>query len=284
MPAQLSVMNRSKWPAALPVFPPGRDSCAAQPNPALGSQHPCPYTASQPDPDPQYHCHFWPWLKFWRIFLTQQDLEKSHSLCEWFPKHWALLAAAGPSAGCLHPCGLGASTHAGWVPRTELAVLNPCVACTSGTPFLKKQYQNAPRQKNVYVNRETKACLWRFMPQVVHSYFMLVFSLPYLGKRKKSLEMCTSHKQASKRQKNSECFHSLAIPRNSYETRGKRTVPAYTPWFFKWGLLLKMALKMRSPQCDGRHYCQSRSIWTRQWCLFQNSGKTWCCVLPCTFP
>lgn len=223
--------DRSKWPAALPVFPPCCDSCAAQPDPALGSQHPCPYTVCQPDPDPQCPCHFWPQLKFWCIFLTQQDLEKSHSLCEWFPKHWAPQMVAGPSAGCLHSCRLGATDRIN--PPQPLCHLYVWYA------FFKKAIPECPKAKKCVfdpnLDREMKACLWRFMPQVVHSHFMLVFSLPYLGKRKKSLETCTSHKQVSYQREKKEYFHSLTIPRNSYEIRGKRTVPVYPPWFFKWG-------------------------------------------------
>lgn len=43
----------------------------------------------------------------WFIFLAQQDLEKSHSLCKWSPKHWKLPPLPGPSTGCLHVCGMG---------------------------------------------------------------------------------------------------------------------------------------------------------------------------------
>lgn len=75
------------------------------PNLALRSQHPCLYTA-------------WPWpprplsvlalTEALRIFLTQQGPEKSHFPGGWFPKHWALLVATGPSTRFLHRRGSGA--------------------------------------------------------------------------------------------------------------------------------------------------------------------------------
>lgn len=91
------------------------------------------------------------------------------------------------------PCGSGATDRIS--PPQPLRRLNVWHA------FFKKAMLECTKAKKCVfdpnLNRETKVSLWRFMPQVVHSHFLLVFSLPCLGKRKKSLKMCTFHRQIS---------------------------------------------------------------------------------------
>lgn len=121
----------------------------------------------------------------WGIFLTQQDLEKSHCLCEWFPKHWAPLAAAGPTAGCLHPSGLGATDR--------ICPSQPLCCLYVWHTLFKKAIPECTKTKKCAsdpkLNREMMVCLWRFMPQVVHSHFMLVFSWFSLSWKKKKIPL-----------------------------------------------------------------------------------------------
>lgn len=128
----------------------------------------------------------------WFIFLAQQDLEKSYSLCEWFPKHWKLPPVSDPSTGCLHPCRMGATDKI--IPPQPWCSL---YVCMFGFFFLAlffflkaiPECTKAKKKKKIvfgpHLTMETKLGLWRFMPQVVWPHFNLVCSLPHPVRKNK---------------------------------------------------------------------------------------------------
>lgn len=208
----------------------------------------------------------------WSIFLTQQDLEKSHCLREWFPKHWALLVAAGPTAGCLHPCGLGATDR--------ICPPQPLCRLYVWQTFFKEAIPECTKAKKCAsdpkLNREMMACSWMevYAPSCAfpfHAGFQLVFLI--LEKEKNPLRCVHPISRYVIKEKKYWVFSQFRHSQKQLWNEKEKDSACISTMIFKWGLHLKMTLKMTSYQYDGRHYYQSRSIWTRQWCSFQNSWE-----------
>lgn len=103
------------------------------------------------------------------------------------------------------------------------------------------------------------------------------------GKTKKCPLIYISHEQVSW-QKETKSMR-VSTPRNSYEAREKRAVPVYSPWFFKWRLLLQLTSKMRPPQWDGTHIiAKVRASGPDSDAHSIMPGKKWYCLFPHTFP